>query len=141
MIAYYVFSVIFILLGLLIGFIAWADCELGNRRLQKFFQIVFWCGAFFFFSIGVLNLFSILTISPEKTQIVQEYYMEDKIPVAITVQGDKFQIWADHGIKFTDKDYAYITYRPKNNKLQDFFFDEFFFNGCFERLYIPQEKN
>lgn len=135
MIWYYLVAGMFIVLGLLLGFISWADCSLGHRGIQKFFQIVFGLGALFLFTSGILNIVALKTLLPEKTQIVQSYYMEDKIPVAITVQGDKFQILTDNGIEFTDKGYSYITYRPLKGKVQ-----EFFFEGCFEKLYIPQEN-
>lgn len=132
----YLVAGMFICIGLLLGFISWADCPLRSRRVQKFFQVVFGLTALFLITIGILNIIALRTLLPEKTQIVQSYYMEDKIPIAITVQGDKFQILTDHGINFTNKGYSYITYRPLKGKVQEFFFD-----GCFERLYIPQEKN
>ena len=135
MIWHYLVAGMFILIGLLLGFISWADCPLRYRGVQKFFQVVFGLAALFCVTCGVLNIIAIRTLVPEKTQIVQSYYMEDKLPVVITVQGDKFQILKDNGVKFTDKDYAYITYRPLKGKLQ-----EFFFEGAFETIYVPQDK-
>lgn len=133
LIPYYIFAGFFVFVGLLLGIASWG-CELRNYTLQKFFRIFFGLGALCLVSSGILMLIGLKTLPAEKQEIVQKYYMSDKMPTVETVQGNKFLIMKDNGIRFTEKEYAYITYFPLETKIQQWVFE-----GSFETLYIPQE--